>query len=175
MGQTERTLEQRLGHLARRLEVVEGRLSALEQGRPQRAADDVAQSAAREESSEGVAAAAKAVNRFTWNHDGLDDTATPLPNATTDLAFQIEYSIEGGPLQYIDIPAGGYVNPTTVMEHVAPVQVLCQQVVVARMRADYRGVQSVWSAQTQDTAPACPVPGSPTNVTASVCRKTWPI
>ena len=114
------------------------------------------------------AAAANAEIQFTWTHDGLDDAGASLANATEDLGFQIEYSVQGGPLRYVEILPGAFVNATTIMTYVAPVQVLCQQTVVARMRADYRGVQSAWSAQTQDTAPVCPVPSAPTNVTVQL-------
>ena len=104
----------------------------------------------------------------TWTHDGLDSTSTPLPNATSDLAFQIEYSIEGGPLSYVDVPAGGWTDAVTVMQQTVVVPTFCEQTIVGRVRADYRGNQGPWSAQAQDTAAACPTPGAPANMNLSI-------
>lgn len=104
---------------------------------------------------------------FTWTHDGRDTASVDLPGADQYLAFQVEYSIEGGPNQYIDIAPGGWTDATTRMTHREAVQTFCQQTVVARLRADYRGTQSAWSAQANGSGGDCPVPGAPTNHTVS--------
>ena len=101
---------------------------------------------------------------FSWLHGGKDVSNNDLANATTDLAFQVEYSIEGGPLQYVDVAAGKWVNATTRVTERVTVQLLCEQTVVARVKAVYRGKESGWSSQAQKTAITCPTPGTPTDM-----------
>lgn len=100
---------------------------------------------------------------YTWEHSGLAADGSALPVAR--LAFQIEYSVEGGPLSYIDVPAGAITVNGGTGTHAQALTLLCQQRIVARVRASYQGAVSSWSAQAQGTAPDCPAPAHPVNVT----------
>ena len=105
---------------------------------------------------------------FQWSHDGRDTNNQPLMHAGEELAFQIEYSIDGGQPQYIDVAAGSWTNATTPVQSVQRINVLCDQTVTARVRADYRGEQSAWSPQAQSDPSVCPTPGRPANMTITI-------
>ncbi len=109
---------------------------------------------------------------FQWTHDGLDTNNQALMHANQELAFQIEYSIDGGAPAYVDVAAGSWTNATTPVRSVQRINVLCDQRVTARVRADYRGQQSVWSAQAQSDPSVCPTPGSPANMTITISWTT---
>lgn len=98
---------------------------------------------------------------YAWTHDGRAEDGTDIPNV--EIAFQIEYSVQGGPLSYTDVPAGTLGADQTNVRYRDPLTLMCAQTLISRVRALWEGQYSDWSAQANATAPACPAPTSPEN------------
>lgn len=101
---------------------------------------------------------------FTWTHPltAIDGSAIPAD----ELAFQAEYAIQGGPALYLDIPTGNLNDEGAGRFRAPSITLLCEQRLVARLRASWHAQYSDWSSQTAITAGVCPTPSPPADLTA---------
>lgn len=106
-----------------------------------------------------VAADAPSAVVFNWAHSlrAMDETAIPAGQ----LAFQVEYAVNAGNPQYIDIPRGHQSRDGAGTYTAKDLSILCEQTITARLRALWSDVYSDWSLTTQEAGPDCPQPTAP--------------
>lgn len=113
-----------------------------------------------------AATPAPAAVTFSWQHDSHTENGDVIPPG--DIAFQLEYSVAGGPLAYVDVPKGALDSSGASVSHEeTDLMVMCGQKVVSRVRAIWEGQNSEWSAQAQQRQTSCP-PSAPTDMTVTL-------